>query len=259
MRRMGCCGFRRASSGSCLAVFLAVSCSHPGAPPLPAIQTSSFLPSVRSDIDSAYEGARSQPSDATATGRLCRLLDAHDQSEAAAQCYLRASFLDPKDFQWQYNLGVVRMAQSRHTEAATAFRAALALRDYRPATLKLPQCLREADDEEQSMQLFRKLVTDDPGNAEAWYGLGRVQERRQDILTAQQSYQKACDLYQNYGSAHYALALLLQRQGRTAEARQHFTTAEQHKTELPPTNDTVRTEINDLAVGTTALLRRGSI
>src|SRR6266542_2216647 len=76
-------------------------------PPLPTIQTGSFLPAIRQEIESAQAQAKSHPNDPAAVGRLGMVLHAHGQLAAARQCYSRAALLDPKNFDWLYYLGVV--------------------------------------------------------------------------------------------------------------------------------------------------------
>src|SRR5205085_763618 len=112
-----------------------------------------FLPAIRQAVDSAMADARAQPGNAAVVGRLGMVLHAHQQLASARACYLRASLLDPKNADWSYYLGVV----SDGPAAVEPLRAALRLRDYLPAKLRLGEALLSAGDSAAARDVYRGL------------------------------------------------------------------------------------------------------
>src|SRR5436305_1336042 len=102
-------------------------------PPLPDVDATSFLPAIRQAVETAMADAKARPNDAAAVGHLGMVLHAHQQLAGARVCYRRASLLDPNNADWKYYLGVV----SDGPAAVEPLRAALRLRDYLPAKLRL--------------------------------------------------------------------------------------------------------------------------
>src|SRR3954454_3297979 len=94
------------------ALALLAACRSRPLPDLPQVSTASFSATVRENMDAALVQARRRPRDAAAVGRLGMSLHAHKQFDAARQCYMRASLLDPKSFDWRYYLGVVSEGQA---------------------------------------------------------------------------------------------------------------------------------------------------
>lgn len=103
------------------------------------------------------------------------LLHAHDQFQAAAQCYSRAHSLGPKRYETLYCWGQALAAMGNYKGAAERLREALAIRPGSvPARLKLAEVLREAADTARSAELYRQLLNEAPENATAHYGLGAL-------------------------------------------------------------------------------------
>src|SRR5690348_14670757 len=145
-------------------------------PPLPELKTGDLFPAVVKQINEAYQTARTHSMDAAANGRLAMILDTYEQYSLAEICYRRAHLLDPKSFDWAYDLGYVLFKEGRYTQAVDALREALVLRpNYVPAKMRLADSLFSARQAEAAGKLYQELVQQDSRNAEAWYGLGRVQ------------------------------------------------------------------------------------
>src|SRR5256884_2768540 len=96
-------------------------------PPLPELKLGATFAIVQRQVNEAYVRARERPTDAAANGKLAMVLDAYEQYDSAALCYRRANALDPKSFEWMYDLGWVEFKQGQYDEAAKALAAALAL------------------------------------------------------------------------------------------------------------------------------------
>ena len=228
-------------------------------PDLPRMDVSSFLPSVREQVQQAFEAARANPDDAEASGRLGMVLDAYEQHDAAVVCYERAHLLDSHAFRWVYLLGWVQHSQGRYEEAAATLGAAVAKKpDDLPARLRLTATLLAIGQWDESRHIAESTAREHPDNAEARYDLARALAGAGDVAAANASYEKACDLYPHYGAAHYALAMAYRKLGRDDESRQHFALYEQNKTTVPPLDDPLRREVTALNVGSVAHIRRGA-
>ena len=227
-------------------------------PPLPELRTSGLFPAVVKQINAAYQAARNHSTDATANGRLAMILDTYEQYSLAEICYRRAHILDPKSFDWAYDLGYVLFKEGRYTQAIDALREALALRPgYVPAKLKLADSLFSARQPEAAGKLYREIVQQDPNHAQAWYGLGRVQAAQGDSGAAAESLAKACDLVPRYGAAQFALATAYRKLGEANKASEHFKLYQANMTIVPPAVDSVRAAVQALDQSATAYLRRG--
>lgn len=227
-------------------------------PPLPELKTSGLFPAVVKQINEAYQTARTHPMDSAANGRLAMILDTYEQYSLAEVCYRRAHLLDPKSFDWAYDLGYVLFKEGRYTQAVEALREALVLRlNYVPAKMKLADSLFSARQAEAAGTLYQEIVQQDSRNAEAWYGLGRAQAAQGDSKAAAQSLAKACDLVPRYGAAQFALATAYRKLGEADKASEHFKLYQANMTTVPPAVDPVRAAVQALDQSATAFLRRG--
>src|SRR5881394_806215 len=166
-------------------------------PPLPEISTAGFLPAIRQEVDAAIAAAKTRPDDAASVGRLGMVLQAHKQLQGSRQCYRRAARLDPRNFEWLYYLGLV----SDGREGADALRAALRLRDYLPARLRLGETLLALGDFNGARDDYRGLQA-----PAALFGYGRA-------TNDPTYYEKALAAFPQYGAAVFALAQHYQRAG----------------------------------------------
>lgn len=229
-------------------------------PPLPELKTGDLFPAVVKQINAAYQTARTHPMDAATNGRLAMILDTYEQYSLAAICYRRAHLLDPKSFDWAYDLGYVLFKEGQYTQATDALREALLLRpDYVPAKLKLADSLFSARQPEAAGKLYQEIVQQDASSAEAWYGLGRVQAMQGDSKAAAQSLAKACDLVPRYGAAQFALATAYRKLGEADKASEHFKLYHANMTTVPPAVDPVRAAVQALDQSASAYLRRGLV
>ena len=186
--------------------------------------------------------ARAHPLDANAVGRLGMVLHAHQQLGAARICYRRASLLDRKSFDWQYYLGVV----SDGPAAVEPLRAALSLRDYLPAKLKLGDALLASGDSASAREVFRGL--DHPA---ALFGYGRA-------TNDASYYEKALAIFPQYGAAIFALAQHYQRTGRAADAQRLMADYPRYKNAAPPVDDPLMEAVRSLNRGPGRASHRGS-
>jgi tetratricopeptide (TPR) repeat protein len=232
---------------SCLPLSLAWALRRDSLPDLPRVAFEQFLPAVRDQVQRAYNNAIEHPQEASVNGKLGMVLETYSQFEEAAVCYQRARLLDPASFRWVYYLGVVQAAEGKYDEAAATFRQALRLLpDYLPARLKLAECLRSSASWEESRALYEAILAKHPDSAEAHYGLGRVRAARHDLKGAVESFRQACELFPDYGPAHYALALSYRSLGQADESHKEFALYDKSKAGAPLAGDRLLDEVSSL-------------
>jgi tetratricopeptide (TPR) repeat protein len=222
----------------CLLAFAGCGAREP-LPPLPEVSTAAFAPPIRKAVDEALAAARARPEDAAAVGRLGMVLHAHQQLGAARACYRRASLLDRGDFDWLYYLG----AASEGAAAAGPLRAALRIRDYLPAKLRLGDALLAAGDHAAAREVFRGI--DHPA---ALFGYGRA-------VNDGRYYEKAVAAFPQFGAAIFALAQHYRRNGRTAEADRLMAEYPKYKTVAPPVDDPLMRAVDELNQGPDRLIQ----
>lgn len=227
-------------------------------PPLPELKTTNLFPEVVKQVKEAYQAARAHPMDAAANGKLAMVLDTYEQYSLAAVCYVRAHQLDPKSFDWAYDLGYVLFKVGRYRQAVKPLREALQIRpDYVPAKLKLAESLFSAHQADAAGKLYQEILQQDSSSAEAWYGLGRIQAAQGDTHAAAVSLAKACGLVPKYGAAQFALANALRKLGQDDKAREHFKLYQANMTNVPRTVDPVRAAVQQLSESALAHMDRG--
>jgi protein O-GlcNAc transferase len=227
-------------------------------PELPEIPLEGFSPAVRVEIEKAYAGVRSQPRDAAANGHLGMVLHAHQQIATAEVCYRRAHQLQPEWFDWLYYLAVVQQLQGKNAAAIENLRRAVKLQpDYTAAYLRLADLLLAAGDLDESGRIYDRLVRERPSLAAAHYGLGRVHAARDDPAAAIRALRQACDLFPEFGSAHFALAAAYRQAGNAAQAELHSEAHLRARSSAPPREDPLEGRVLALDAGAQGYIQRG--
>ncbi len=230
----------------------------PAIPDLSPLSLDDFSSAVRGQIQEAYADARAHPGDDTAYGRLGMILQTYGLLQEAAVCYRRARWLAPSAFRWAYYLAIVESANGHcDAAAATLRRAPRVAPDYVPAKLRLATCLLASADWSGSEELYGSIVKQHPGNADAYYGLGRVRAARRDFAGAADAYGKACALFPDFGAAHYALALIYRALGQDGKAEEQVRLFEKNKDGGPPSNDPLLNEVRALNLSATNQVQMG--
>ncbi len=226
--------------------------------PLPKLSLQQFLPAVREQVQVAYDAVVAHPRNAAANGKLGMVLQAYGLLEGAEIAYRRAHQLAPSHFDWIYYLGQMQASQGNCDDAVKSLRKALNLNPgYLPARMKLAECLRASAQSEESETLYRAILKDHPDSAEAYYGLGKVQTARHDVRAALASYRAACNLFPEFGAAHYVLALAYRTLGEEEKSQEEFQSYEKNKETGPPAQDPLLEEVHTLNRGAAIEIRSG--
>lgn len=227
---------------------------------LPQLTISEFPPETRTQVEQAFAAAHKRPKDAQAVGKLGMLLDLYHRSDEAAFSYRRAHWLAPTSFQWLYYWGSLLFQQKKMQEAVPVLKAGVHLQPrYLPAELKLGEALLDTGEVEAAAEIYGGILQEHPDTAEAYYGLGLVESARGDQGAAADQYRKACDLFPNYGAAHYALALAYHKLGRLSDAKEQLELRNRNPNIVPPVADPFRDELRAMDRSAMNHLERGML
>jgi tetratricopeptide (TPR) repeat protein len=242
-----------------LSLALSLCASPEQLPSLPAIDTSAFLPAIATQIQLAEHQARAQPDDPKTVGAFAMTLHAYQQYHAAALVYSRAHLLEPGNFDWLYLLGAVRMELGDLDAARELLQSATAIQPANlAANLRLAQALTGLTRYAEAAPIYRKVLGQHPDCAQAWYGLGRVQAAQGDHAAAAQSFAKACDLFPDYGAAHFAAAQQLRLLGKQDDAQRRMKAYEGHPTAQSFLDDPLFARILELNHGPQVHMQRAA-
>lgn len=231
---------------------------RPQIPDVPKLTITDLPGEVRDQVREAYDHARKDPHSAEASGKLGMLLDLYNRPDQAVLCYKRAHQLDPRAFKWLYYLGLLEEKQGHLEEGVETLQGALRIKpDYLPARLKLADSLFTEGKLDESRQIYFAVVRQFPDRAEAYDGLGRIELAHGDPAAAGQAFRKACELFPPYGAAHYQLAQLDRKLGKTEESNHQLALYAKNRTLVPPVEDPLRDELRSLDRAAASLLERG--
>ncbi len=225
------------------AILVLLLSSAPGqrsAAALPHLPIDTYPPAMRAAVGRAYDTARARPTDATAAGSLGRVLHAWEQWDGAHDAYARAAALAPQVFEWPYLDGCVLQRLARHSDAAAQFTRALAITPaYLPARLRLAEAHFEAGRIDHSTALFTALLREPAARPQSLFGLGRIDAAQGRHEAAVAHLRQALALFQEWGAAHYALALSLRALDRRDEAQRALERHAEYGARWPAVEDRV--------------------
>lgn len=196
-------------------------------PPLPVIALDSFPPDARAGLETALAQARQRPADPLAAGGLGIALQAWEQWESAHAAYLRAQALAPDVADWWYLDGLVLQRLVRHAEAADRFeRAVTASSSLLAARARRAEALFDAGLLEASARAYDALAEYQAAAPVAALGRGRLAARAGRHADAVAEFERAVQLFPEFGAAYYGLAQSLRALGQRDQARAAL---EQHR------------------------------
>lgn len=235
-----------------IALMLLAGCQPKRAlPDLPTVDLAGTQTSVREVIGASLVAARKNPNDAALVARLGMALHAHHQLAAATQAYDRAVGLDPTQPDYPYYWGSTLAADGHYIDAVAPLRAALKLRDSFPARLLLADTLYASGQAAEARREYETLLAADESLAAAHYGLGRCSTG----LQAQAAFQRAIELFPQYGAARFALAGVYRQRGQRAQSDAALVNYERDKLFAPPLDDPAMAAVQALDASATGLLR----
>ncbi|MFN7998219.1 MAG: tetratricopeptide repeat protein [Bryobacteraceae bacterium] len=219
-------------------------------PDLPVVDAESFPVSLRDKVREAYAAVLATPESAAANGKLGMILQACKPSDPRAEvCYQRARRSDPNSFRWAYYLALVQAAGGNYAEAIPTIREALRLNPgYLSADLKLGEWLLASGNAREARTVLEVVVRRHPDSAQTVYTLGRARAAMDDLPGAVEAYRRACELFPEFGPAHYALGIAYRQLNDLERARKEMALYKARKYEIPGVADRFQAELNELYI-----------
>ena len=205
---------------------------------MPAIALDSFPADARAGLATALAEARNRPTDPLAAGGLGITLQAWEQWEGAHAAYLRAQILAPGVADWWYLDGMVLQRLVRHAEAAERFeRAVAASPGLLTARARRAEALFDAGLLDASASAYATLAEYPAAAPVAALGRGRLAARAGRHVEAVAEFERAIELFPEFGAAYYGLAQSLRALGRRDQARAALEQHRVHGTRWPAIDD----------------------
>jgi tetratricopeptide (TPR) repeat protein len=228
-------------------------------PSLPILSLDSFPVAARDAIVGAQREAVARPHDPDAVGRLGMVLHVWEQWQSAAMAYERARTLAPRDVEWPYLAAIVALRTGRVADAVMLLDGAAGASAGLPLTMrmKLAEALVTAGDLTRGTEEYARLAKEPAAQPEAEYGLGRIAAMKGDWKTAIAHQRRACELFPEFGAAHYALALAYRNAGQTDDAQRELELHRRYGPRWPAIDDPVLAKVYALKDDARANLERG--
>ena len=223
-----------------LMIAFVVSSSKKTMPPIPdlTIRKAEFDSVVQEQIETVLEKLKIDPNNKNHNGELGMILHAHYLYKLSEPLYIRARILEPNSFRWAYYLGIIRAPLGKLDEAEISLRQAVDLKSYYlPAQLALAETLQKLRKLRESRQVYEQILKKYPQSASAYAGLGRVCWEEGKVSEAIKNYQKACDLFPEFGAAHYALGLAHRNLKNEEKTQEHFSKFQRYSSREPLAED----------------------
>jgi len=133
-----------------------------------------------------------------------------EETSSAEEYFMAASILDDGD-------------PANYEEAARTYRHALEIDPYLvPALINLANIHYARDEIIEAQALYERAIALEPDVFEAHFNLGNINHDLGRYVEAQHCYHEALALNPTYAEAHFYLAVTLEKNGQSQEARPHW-------------------------------------
>lgn len=151
----------------------------------------------------------------------------HQNNFAAAEPVLRTYLAaTPRSSDALYLLGFVLHRENKPKESLAVYTEAAAIHPPQPDDLRIVALdYVLLDDYIDAIRWLQRALAADPGNAEAWYALGRAQMNQGNFIEAERDFNRTLALTPADPKALDNLGLSLEAQNRTEEALSAYTRA----------------------------------
>jgi tetratricopeptide (TPR) repeat protein len=155
---------------------------------------------------------------------LCTLLFNKGETEECEMLARSALRRAPTNVTMQMIMGMLLASSARATAGEFHFRRVLELEGEKAASCAaLANCLKVSGKVEESEVWYRKAAELAPGDAKIWLGWSRLEEARRNIARAWELLREAENRARNGMEFPFERAVLLGREGKTAEAVEELT------------------------------------
>ncbi len=226
-------------------------------PPVPAFDSSGFLPVIQQQIQTAADAVAADPLDALVNGKFAMVLHAYQQFEPAVELYTRASQLDRKPAVWLYLKAHSLAALSRTTEAIQTLERARAESSDDPwiaATHTLMK--RMAGDRSATAADLASIALKYDELPELHYTLARLQMMDENLDAAVAEFERTLELAGPFGAAYYGLGMAEMRRGNEAEAARAIELSRHYKDVVAKGSDPHLARIEQLNLSDIRLIQR---
>jgi tetratricopeptide (TPR) repeat protein len=228
-------------------------------PPLPEVALDGYEPAVVKAVEAARADVIREPRSGAAWGKLAQVLLAHHFDDAALACCAAARRYDPKNPRWPYYQGLVTVLRDP-AAAAPLFQRAADLGDTADPEnptprLWLAETLLQLNRPADARAEFRRVLTRQPGNPRANFGMGRATAAADDLEAARGWFANCSAHPQSRKKATGELAKVLRRLGQDSAADAAERQARGLPTDLP-WPDRYASEFGALGVSTESRLHR---
>ena len=152
-----------------------------------------------------------------------RAYDAQDQTDQAIAELERALVLEPRLPGAHFAIGFIKWSIGDPAAAEKQFREELSINPRHTASWYYLSEILAADGKiEEADGILKKLAEDAPGTFFAQFGLGKMEERRNNPQPAAEHFRRAIEIEPNSPEAHYHLGKVLRKLGRKEEAGEEF-------------------------------------
>ncbi len=242
----------------CLLALVFVATQTPALPELPSVDLSGVPTSTRQAIEQALAEVRTDPSNPELNGRLGKLAHAYELYELASVAYGRSLARQPDSFEWLYLSGVVEDLRGNSDAALGFLEKALGRNGgYLPASARLSETFFKLGRLEECRRVARAMLGTAPDYPVGHYWLGRGLLASQQTDTAIRHLRRAVELFPDFGSAHYALALAYRDRGEPETARQAMERYRRNPNRWPASGDRLLQSIQGLRSGAREHLAKG--
>lgn len=232
----------------CAAIATGIWRLHPQSQ-VPFVDVASAEPAIARAVEEARAGVMASPRSARAWGRLGAVLLVHDLDIRGISCFQEAERLDPRNPRWPYLQGIW-LEQEQPEAALPKFRRAAEICPTVPAAprLRLAMLLLKRGDLDEAGNIFRRILGDDPANAQARLGLGEVALARGVLAESISELKAAAEDPAVARSATRLLATIEERSGDAKSAASDAAAAASLPPDAPIT-DPFLEEAQQLRVG----------
>jgi tetratricopeptide (TPR) repeat protein len=208
-------------------------------------------PEVRAVVTEARDRVVTDPTSASAWGRLGKVLRAHGYEYDADVCFREAATRAPEDPRWPYYRGLHALLRDPDRAVGFLHRAA----ELRPpdragpaVRLRLAEALLERGQLDEAEAIFRGELADAPADPRASYDLAVVSLARGDPVATREHLAAAAGSPFTRKKAAAAQATAARQRGDAAAAARHEQVARALPEDLPWVDPYV-TDAQDLQVG----------
>jgi tetratricopeptide (TPR) repeat protein len=183
---------------------------------------------------------------------LARAYDAQDRTDEAIGALQRSLALDPRLPEAHFAIGFIAWGNRDLVNAEEELRKELALNPRHTASwYYLSDVLVTEGKVAEAEAILRRLAQDAPRAYLTHFGLGKMEERKDNPRAASEHFRRAIDLEPNHPEAHYHLAKSLRKLGLVEQANKAFQKSRElqdcsQRTQTPHGMGRIRLQLPDL-------------